>query len=142
MNNRRAGVTAPFSRFSLLISHFSLLALLTASCSPVLEATRPTPTDLAQFQAGDSRDSVIERLGAPLTTNNGSDGASCDLYQLYTKGYGAGGKVPIVLAETAADVFTLGMAEAVLTPVEGATRNEKHPVTFCYRDGKLLRVQA
>jgi hypothetical protein len=31
-------------------------------------------------------------------------------------------------------------AEAITTPAEGATENEQHPVTFCYRDGRLLRV--
>jgi len=39
-------------------------------------------------------------------------------------------------------VFTLGLAEAVMTPAEGATKNEKHPVTFCYRDQKLTRASA
>ncbi len=46
------------------------------------------------------------------------------MYQLYTKGYGAEGKVPIVVAEAAADVFTIGLAELGLTPAEGVTRNE------------------
>jgi hypothetical protein len=109
------------------------------ACSPVLEATRPTPTDLGQFQTGAARDSVVERLGPPLTSRTEPDGANCDLYQLYTKGYGAGGKIPIAVAEAAADVVTLGLAEVLLTPAEGATRNEKHPVTFCYRDDTARR---
>jgi hypothetical protein len=116
------------------------LAAFAGACSPVLEVTRPTPTDLGQFQTGDSRDSVIGQLGPPLATNPESDGTSCDKYQLYTKGYGAEGKVPIAVAEVAADVFTLGAAELLMTPAEGVTRNEKHPVTFCYRDGKLQSV--
>ena len=128
-------------RSSINLLVLTLGAILLGACSPVLEATRPTPTNLSQFQTGDARDSVVQRLGPPLTTNSAPDGASCDLYQLYTRGYGAGGKAPIMLAETAADVVTLGLAEVILTPTEGVTRNEKHPVTFCYRDGKLLRVE-
>jgi len=111
-----------------------------SACSPVLEMTRPSPTDLSQFQTGAARDSVIEQLGPPLATNAQADGTSCDTYQLYTKGYGVAGKVPVALVETAADVFTVGLAEVVLTPAEGVTRNETHPVTFCYRDGKLSSV--
>ena len=128
--------------------HFAISMVLMAAagfvgaCSPVLEATRPTPTDLSQFQTGDARTSIVDRLGPPLATKTEGDGSSCDLYQLYTKGYGAEGKVPIAVAEAAADFFTIGLAEVVMTPAEGVTRNEKHPVTFCYRDGKLLQVTA
>ncbi len=87
--------------------------------------------DLNYFQTGMTRDQVLDKLGAPDTTAIESDEESCDFYKLYTRGYGAGGKVPIAVAEAAADFFTIGLAEAVLTPTEGVTRNEKHPVAFC-----------
>jgi hypothetical protein len=123
---------------------FAALALLPivalSGCSVVMESTRPTPVDLQQFQPGESRDSVLERLGTPHSTASESDGASCDLYELYTHGYGAAGKVGIALLEGAADAFTLGLAEVITTPTEGATRNQTYPVTFCYRGGKLARV--
>lgn len=105
-----------------------------------MEASRPTPTALDQFQVGQTRDSVLERLGAPISTTTESDGASCDLYSLYTKGYGAAGKIPIAIAEGAADVVTLGLAEVILTPADGVTRNDKHPITFCYKSQKLVRL--
>jgi hypothetical protein len=105
-----------------------------------MEATRPTPVDLTEFQEGATRDSVLEKLGSPQSTATESDGASCDFYKLYTKGYGAGGKIPLAVAEGAADFFTLGLAEVVLTPTEGVTKNELHPVAFCYKDQKLARV--
>ena len=109
-------------------------------CSVYVEATRPTPVDLAQFHADESRDQVVETIGTPTGTTNESDGDSCDSYQLYTHGYGSGGKAGLAVLEGAADVFTLGIAEAVTTPVEGATKNEKYPVLFCYKDGKLARL--
>jgi hypothetical protein len=105
-----------------------------------MEATRPTPVDLAQFHPGQSRDNVREEVGAPQGNANEADGAACDFYNLYTHGYGAGGKVGVAFLEGAADVLTIGMAEVVNTPVEAATRNEKHPVTFCYKDGKLAHI--
>lgn len=80
------------------------------------------------------------RRTLPLSTAKESDATSCDYYSLYTHGYGTAGKVGIALAETAADVFTIGLAELVTSPTEGLTRNETHPVTFCYADSRLARV--
>jgi len=117
-----------------------LLASYAFACSVYMEATRPTPVDLNEYQEGMTRDAVLEKLGAPDTTAAESDGTSCDFYKLYTRGYGAGGKIPIAIAEGAADVFTIGLAEIVLTPTEGVTKNEKHPVTICYKDQKLARI--
>jgi hypothetical protein len=117
-----------------------LLGNYFTACSVYMEATRPTPVDLNDYQEGMMRDAVLERLGAPDNTAVESDGASCDFYKLYTHGYGAGGKIPIAVVEGAADVVTLGLAEIVLTPTEGVTKNEKHPVTFCYKAQKLARI--
>jgi hypothetical protein len=118
----------------------SLLIVGPPGCSVVMESTRPTPVDLSQFNPGESRDEVISLVGAPMASTNASDGASCDSYQLYTRGYGAGGKVGIAVLEGAADVFTLGLAEAISSPVEGATKNERHQVLFCYKDTRLARL--
>jgi len=126
----------------LLICTGLFLVTSMAACSPYMEATRPTPVDLNYFQTGMSRDAVLEKLGAPDNTAIESEGSSCDFYKLYTRGYGAGGKIPIAIAEGAADVFTLGLAEIVLTPTEGVTENEKHPVAFCYHGQTLARINA
>jgi hypothetical protein len=114
--------------------------LMSQGCSIYMEATRPTPIALDEYQIGQSRDSVLERLGAPETTAKESDGANCDFYKLYTRGYGAGGKIPLAVAEGAADFFTLGLAEIILTPTEGVTKNEKHPVAFCYKSDRVARI--
>jgi hypothetical protein len=130
----------PKIRTAFAYASLIIFAATTPGCSVYMEATRPTPVDLTQFQAGQSRDAVVESIGTPIGTTNESDGDSCDSYQLYTHGYGAGGKAGLAVLEGAADVFTLGIAEAVTTPVEGATKNEKRPVLFCYKDGKLARL--
>jgi len=114
--------------------------VLIAGCSVYMESNRPTPVKLAEYQSGQSRESVIGRLGAPASNTQYPGGDSCDIYQLYTKGYGTGGKVAAAVVESAADVFTLGLAEVVLTPTEAATKNELHPVKFCYHDQKLTMV--
>ncbi len=114
--------------------------VLIAGCSVYMESNRPTPVNLAEYESGQGRESVIGRLGAPAGSTQYPGGDSCDLYRLYTKGYGTGGKVATALVESAADVFTLGLAEVVLTPTEAATKNELHPVKFCYHDQKLTMV--
>jgi hypothetical protein len=128
-------------RASLLVHAALLLAIAgSAGCSVVMEATRPTPVNLSQFDPGEARDEVVSVIGAPTGSTNASDGASCDSYQLYTRGYGAAGKVGIAVLEGAADAFTLGLAETITSPVEGVTQNERHPVLFCYKDSKLVRL--
>lgn len=121
------------------LSHLVFLLCVLGGCSVYMEATRPTPVDLDQYTPGDSRTSVMEKFGAPVTTSR-TDGTSCDLYLLYVKGYGTAGKVPIAVLESAADFFTIGLAEVVLSPTEAVTRNEKRPVWFCYRDDQLVSV--
>jgi len=125
---------------SLRLSHMLLVLCFVSGCSVVMEATRPTPVDLEKFHPGDSRSSVTQELGSPVTTSKGAGGTSCDLYLLYTKGYGVAGKAPIAVGELAADVFTIGLAEIVLSPTEAVTRNEKRTVWFCYQNDALLSV--
>src|SRR6266404_4833317 len=124
---------------SLRLKPLVLLCAI-SGCSVYMEATRPTPTNLAKFHPGDSRTSVMEQLGSPVDTSKGAEGNSCDLYLLYLRGYGTAGKVPFAVVESAADFFTLGLAEIVLSPTEAVTRNEKRPVWFCYQNDALLSV--
>lgn len=116
------------------------IAGLIAGCSVVMEATRPSPVRLAQFDPGESRDAVVAKLGEPISTTTDGDGASCDLYSLPLSGYGNLAKAGIAFGEFLADVGTIGIAEVVSTPTEAATRNKKTPVWFCYRSGVLVRV--
>ena len=127
---------------SLRLKYIVLLLCVLSGCSVYMEATRPSPIDLGKFHPGDSRASVTDQLGAPVTSSTGAGGTSCDLYLLYITGYGYGGKVPLAVAEAAADVFTIGLAEIVLSPTESVTRNEKKQVWFCYQNDALLSVTA
>jgi hypothetical protein len=125
---------------SLRLRQILLVLCFVSGCSVYMEATRPTPVDLAKFNPGDSRSSVTQELGAPVSTSKGVGGTSCDLYLLYTKGYGVAGKAPIAVGELAADVFTIGLAEIILSPTEAVTRNEKRTVWFCYQNDALSSV--
>jgi hypothetical protein len=117
-----------------------LAACLLSGCSVVMEASRPSPVDTSQFVVGEPRLQVVEALGAPAATVK-DNGQSCDVYKLYTHGPGGAGKGAIAATEAVADVFTLGLAEVITTPAEGATRNEKHTVTMCYGEDEKLVSQ-
>jgi len=116
----------------------SFLCLI--GCSPVMEANRPDPVDMSQFVIGEKRMDVLAEIGSPKATEK--DGKnSCDIYKLYTEGHSAAGKGAIAAGEAVADVFTLGLAEVIFTPAEGATQDSKHAVIFCYSpDNRLVSI--
>jgi hypothetical protein len=121
----------------MLAKHHAMVTILILSasglfgCSPVMEATRPNPVDIAQLAVGESRAEAEAELGPPVSTIT-DWGKSCDIYKLYTHGLNGVEKGAIAVGEAAADVFTLGLAEVVLTPAEAATQNERHVVMLCY----------
>jgi hypothetical protein len=124
----------------MVVGFLITIAGFIAGCSVVMEATRPAPVRLAEFDPGESRDDVVAKLGEPVSTTTDADGASCDLYSLPLAGYGNWAKAGIAFGEFLADVGTIGIAEVVSTPTEAATRNKLTPVWFCYRKGLLARV--
>jgi hypothetical protein len=123
-----------------MIAIVATTGLALSSCSPVMEANRPDPVDLSQFQVGQHRLDVVKVLGAPVASVN--DGPkSCDVYRLYTHGPSGAGRAGIALVEALADVYTLGLAEVISTPVEAGTKNSQHTVTMCYSQyGTLLSI--
>jgi hypothetical protein len=105
-----------------------------------MEYNRPDPVDLSKFVPGEKRLNVIGEIGAPLASEKDADN-SCDVYKLYTHGPNGMGKGAIAATEAVADVFTLGLAELVTTPVEAGTKNSLHTVTFCYSpDSQLVSI--
>src|SRR5215469_4778022 len=119
----------------------SLLAIAIglAGCSVYMEATRPTPVDLSKFQPGQERKAVVEQLGTPVITEAQPDGDSCDLYELFVTGHGTARKVATMLVEGATDVV-MPAAELLWSPTQAVTRDQKHPVWFCYQDQKIVSV--
>jgi hypothetical protein len=124
-------------KYALGAAVMAACTLAAAGCSTVMEAERPSATNLSKFSAGDSRVDVISKIGPPLSTMDDA-GKSCDIYKLHTKGTNAAGKAGIIFGEAAADFFTLGLAEVALTPAEAASKAGLHTVMFCYDADKRL----
>jgi hypothetical protein len=120
---------------------FPILALAGLSaCSVGMEANRPTPVDIGQFQAGAQRLNIVSKLGAPeggITVSTGP----CDIYQLYTTGLGGFGKGVVTGTEVLTDIGTLGLAEVIWSPAQAMTKPDKRTVLFCYdKADKLVSV--
>jgi hypothetical protein len=124
-------------------SHLLALAplILLGACSTVMEANRPSAVNISKYNLGQKRLDVVSSLGAPINTVKDA-GNSCDVYKLYTKGTSKAGKAGIIFTEAAADFFTLGLAEAVATPAEAATKSNLHTVLICYdTDERLVSLR-
>jgi hypothetical protein len=119
----------------------AILLCLLAGCSVYMEATRPAPVDLSKFQPGQDRDSVVQQLGVPVTTEAQPGGESCDLYELFVTGHGTFRKAATMFVEGASDVV-MPVAELLWTPAQAVTRDQKHPEWFCYETQKLVSVGA
>jgi hypothetical protein len=116
------------------------LSLALCGCGPVMEANRPDPVDLSQFKPGEKRLEVVKVIGAPPATVP-DGGKSCDVYKLYTHGPSSAGRAAAAFGEGVTDVFTLGLAEVIWTPVEAGTKNSLYTVTFCYQNEALVSVE-
>jgi hypothetical protein len=114
-----------------------VLCGMLAACSPVMEANRPDPIDLKSFAPGEKKFDILAEIGSPIASAP-DGGNSCDIYKLFTRGPDSVGKGVIAAGEIAADIFTIGLAEVVFTPVEAATKNSKHTVVFCYDPNSQL----
>ena len=108
-----------------------------SACSTVMEAERPSATNLDKFVIGQRRVDVVAQVGPPLSTIDDA-GMSCDVYKMHTKGTSAGAKAGIIFGEAAADFFTLGLAEVALTPAQAASKSGLHTVMFCYDANQKL----
>ena len=107
-----------------------LLAVLGACAGPE-ENARPDPINMAQFKQGSTRIDVIGAIGKPEMTIQ-KDHRPCDVYKIYTRGIGSGGKAAMAITEGVTDVATLGLAEIAWSGVHAGTRPDMHTVLFCY----------
>ncbi len=84
---------------------------------------QPSLKDLTVFRPGTERDLVIAQVGPPLSTEK-VEGGKKDIYT-FVQGYSTGTKAARAVFHGAADVFTLGIWEAIGTPIEGAYNGKK-----------------
>ena len=106
------------------------LALGSAACSVVMAAHQPSKKDVKVFNRGVPRSLVLAEVGAPVTTETRA-GKRVEVYA-FTQGYSKAARVSRTIGHGAADVFTLGLWEAVGTPTEAAFNGSRvvYEVTY------------
>ena len=92
------------------------LSMQLAGCSAYKAISQPGPADLSGIGIGSSRQSLIIQLGAPKMIDTAANGNKQDIFE-FQSGFNQASKVRAVFY-VAADVFTLGLAEIVLWPLE------------------------
>lgn len=92
------------------------IPILSTGCSVYKVATQPGPADLTGLGVGTRRGEVMTRLGAPKFSDTSDQGRKEDTFE-FQSGFHQASKVRII-PYLAADVFTLGLAELILWPIE------------------------
>lgn len=116
-------------KLCLLLVSAVLLCVL-SGCAVYMAANQPQKRNLAVLKPGTERDLVIAELGAPVISEpNGEE--KKEIYT-FVQGYSKLTKAGRALFHGAADVFTIGLWEAVGTPVEGAFDGKKISVRVIF----------
>ncbi|MGD0289526.1 MAG: hypothetical protein ABSC63_07735 [Candidatus Binataceae bacterium] len=101
---------------------FLILALV-SGCSLYFENKRPDYTDVTKVHKGTPRYDVMAAFGKPIESYK-QDGKDVDVFQADPNGRYAGTKTAVTTFNTVADIFTIGMWEAVATPAEMLTKHK------------------
>jgi uncharacterized protein YceK len=122
----------------LICSTLSLVVgMLISGCSVVMASRQPSKKDLTVLKPGTERDRVIAELGVPVSTEKLDSGRK-DIYT-FIQGYTTATKVSRAVFHSAADVFTIGLWEAVGTPIEGAFDGKRISVRVIYDSKDLVQ---
>ncbi len=87
-----------------------------SGCSVYKASTQPGPADLTGIGVGTPRMQVITRIGAPKFSDTDPQGRRQDTFE-FQSGFHQASKARVILY-LAADVFTIGLAELILWPLE------------------------
>ena len=91
-------------------------ALILPACSVYKAASQAGPADLTGIGIGSPRQELISKLGTQKLVDTTENGSKQDVFE-FPSGMHQAAKFRII-PYLAADVFTLGLAEAILWPLE------------------------
>jgi len=109
-----------------------------SGCSVYMAAKQPTKKKLSVLSEGTPRSHVIAEIGAPIHTDDLEDG-KMDIYK-FVQGYTKRAKVGRALVHGVADVFTLGIWEAVGTPIELVADGSEVTLEVFYDEDDRVKI--
>lgn len=107
-----------------------LSLFVSSGCAVKMATKQPEKKDLSVLNPGTHRSLVRAELGNPAWEGN-EDGKDVELYS-FKQGFHKGTKAARALFHGAADVFTLGLWEAVGTPAESLASGTEVKVRVYY----------
>lgn len=114
-------------------------ANILSGCAVVMAAKQPGKKDLTVLRAGTERGLVLAELGQPVSSEK-ENNTTRELYK-FVQGYSKVTKAGRALFHGAADVFTVGMWEAVATPTEAVFDGSEMLVQVIYdENNKVSKV--
>lgn len=129
----------------LLPLFLAAVTMLLSSCAVYMASNLPPMRNLAVLTPGTERDLVIAELGPPVTSEKTENGTK-DIYT-FVQGYSKLTKAGRALFHGTADLFTMGLWEAVGTPIEGAFSGKRISVRVIYdheskvKEAKTLSIE-
>lgn len=120
-----------------------LLILSLSACSVAMSANRSTyKGDPSIIRKGADRMMIEETFGSPNMTASLDNGETKVIYKIDPDAHRAGAKGAAVVGHAAADVLTLGLWEAVGTPLELAAQDKFTTYIIVYgRNDKIKSVE-
>ena len=106
----------PRKSLNIFLLPLALIAPLIEGCSVAKVVTQPGPADLKGIGIGTSRMDMISRLGPPRAIDTDKHGNKMDMFEFQSGAHQA--SKARAIPYLAADVFTLGLAELILWPIE------------------------
>lgn len=100
----------------LAVIAFAWVLLVVSGCSVFMAIQQPSKKDINLFSAGTPRDMLVAEFGLPAASEI-KDGKRHEMF-IFTQGYSTATKAGRAVFHSVADVFTLGLWEAVGTPTE------------------------
>lgn len=101
---------------SLVMLMLVSLMLVQSACSIAWALKQPPPTDIEGLGVGSPRDQVVGRLGVPKLSDADVHGRKQDMFE-FQSGMHQLSKLRVI-PYLGADIFTLGLAEIILWPME------------------------
>ncbi len=117
-----------------------LCLLLLSGCSVAMSANRSTyKGDPAMIQKGADKQVIESTFGPPNMTTSLPKGETKAIYKIDPNAHRAGSRGAAVAGHVVADVLTLGLWEAIGTPIELAAQDEFTNYVIVYGDDDKVK---
>lgn len=123
----------------IIAATFACIAMSSLPSCAVVQATKqPEKKDLSVLRVGAYRSTLIAELGKPILTETQGD-EKVDVFK-FIQGYSKIIKAARALGHGVADVATLGVWEAVGTPIEGMANGEENQLEVHYKNNRVTKL--